>query len=66
MKNNCHKCRHMQEIPGDAHISCSKPDKFMQGNPHGIRSGWFNYPWNFDPTWMEKKCRNFRRTNEPS
>lgn len=24
----------------------------VTGHPHGIRSGWFNWPWNFDPTWL--------------
>ena len=23
------------------------------GDPHGVRMGWFNWPWNFDPTWLE-------------
>lgn len=23
------------------------------GNDHGIRMGWFNWPYNFDPTWLE-------------
>jgi len=25
----------------------------IKANPHGIRQGWFNWPWNFDPTWLE-------------
>ena len=25
----------------------------IQGNPHSIRNGWFNWPWNFDPVWLE-------------
>ena len=28
------------------------------GNPHGIRRGWFNWPFNFDPTWLEN-CDGF-------
>ncbi len=28
------------------------------GHPHGIRSGWFNWPYNFDPTWLEE-CSGF-------
>ena len=23
------------------------------GNPHGIKHGWFNWPFNFDPRWLE-------------
>lgn len=30
----------------------------IQGNPHGIKNGWFNYPENFDPAWLEK-CTGF-------
>ena len=30
----------------------------VKGNEHGIKSGWFNHPWNFDPTWLES-CDGF-------
>ena len=30
----------------------------VKGNEHGIRSGWFNHPLNFDPTWLEE-CSGF-------
>jgi len=26
----------------------------VQGDPHGIQSGWFNWPWNFDPVWLNR------------
>lgn len=25
----------------------------IQANYHGIKHGWFNFPWNFDPLWLE-------------
>jgi len=25
----------------------------VRGNTHGVRSGWFMWPLNFDPTWLE-------------
>jgi hypothetical protein len=28
------------------------------GNPHGIKKGWFNWPINFDPVWLEN-CNGF-------
>ena len=28
------------------------------GSEHGIRSGWFNHPLNFDPVWLES-CNGF-------
>lgn len=32
----------------------------VKGNEHGIKSGWFNHPWNFDPTWLEE-CTGFAK-----
>ncbi len=58
--NECWSCEHKRTVPGNAHISCVKPDAGMKGNPHGIRNGWFIYPMLFDPTWKEKTCVNFK------
>ncbi len=30
----------------------------VKGNAHGIRSGWFMWPINFDPVWLEE-CDGF-------
>ena len=30
----------------------------VKGNPHGIKNGWFNWPFNFDPIWLEA-CDGF-------
>jgi len=30
----------------------------VKGSEHGIRKGWFNHPFNFDPTWLEE-CDGF-------
>ena len=30
----------------------------VTGNEHGIESGWFNWPFNFDPIWLET-CDGF-------
>lgn len=30
----------------------------VKGNEHGIRHGWFCWPFNFDPTWLED-CKLF-------
>ena len=64
MMNECYSCKFRQSIPGDAHISCGNPDPKMTGNPHGIRSGWFWYPINFDPTWKTKDCANYEKKGE--
>jgi len=33
------------------------------GNAHGIRSGWFMWPANFDPCWLEN-CDGFKDEND--
>jgi hypothetical protein len=35
----------------------------IRGNAHGIRSGWFNWPYNFDPVWLEN-CNGFKKKGE--
>ena len=35
----------------------------IKGNPHGIRSGWFIWPANFDPTWLVA-CNGFKQKAE--
>ncbi|KKM00813.1 hypothetical protein LCGC14_1800660 [marine sediment metagenome] len=30
----------------------------IRANYHGIKRGWFNWPMNFDPTWLEQ-CEGF-------
>ena len=56
---NCYKCIHKRGVSGSCHSSCVKPDPQMTGNEHGIKSGWFFYPINFDPIWKTKECSNF-------
>jgi len=55
----CRQCVHRRNIPGDCHISCANPDPEMTGSEHGMRSGWFMYPFNYDPVWGKKECSNF-------
>lgn len=59
MKNECDRCRHHENIPGDVHIMCLKPDPLMTADMHGIKKGWFDYPKNFDPQFKTKMCSNF-------
>ena len=55
----CYDCVHKQDVPGNAHIRCNKPDASMTGNPHGVANGWFYYPSLFDPSWKETLCNNY-------
>ena len=60
---SCYECKNRREIPGDCHSQCVKPDASMIGNKHGIKNGWFMYPFNYDPIWMESDCKNFESNN---
>ena len=33
----------------------------VSGDPHGIRRGWFAWPYNFDPVWLVE-CNGFKAT----
>lgn len=59
MMNECYTCKHKENVPGNCHIKCVKPDANMTGNEHGIKEGWFMYPLLFDPVWKTKECDNY-------
>lgn len=59
-RNECYHCEHKRSVSGNAHIECVKPDADMTGDEHGIRSGWFMYPFLFDPVWKTKWCSNYQ------
>lgn len=63
-KTNCYKCKFKRSVPGDCHISCASPDPNMTGDPHGIRNGWFLYPWVFDPVWKTRDCNTYRQIDK--
>lgn len=58
MKPNCYECVHRLDVPGSGHSRCNNFGAKVKGNPHGTRSGWFVWPLNFDPTWLEE-CDGF-------
>ena len=61
IKADCYKCKYRGTIPGDCHSKCNHPKPQscnIKGNKHGISSGWFMWPWNFDPVWLEN-CNGF-------
>ncbi len=62
-KPNCYKCSNRLPIPGDAHSRCTNAGATVKGNPHGIRNGWFNWPWNFDPVWLVD-CDGFEASEQ--
>jgi hypothetical protein len=56
----CYKCKHRRSIPGDAHSECTNIKATATGNEHGIKMGWFLWPFNFDPVWL-KSCDGFEK-----
>lgn len=69
-KPNCYNCKHRGDLVGDCHSSCEHPEAQNNarkahltlnviGNKHGINNGWFIWPWNFDPIWLER-CDGFQ------
>jgi len=35
----------------------------IKASPHGMINGWFNWPFNFDPVWLEG-CDGFERRDD--
>ena len=61
-KKTCWNCAYRRNIPGNAHIRCAWnwTGRLMpQGKLHGIRNGWYHFPFCYDPTWMIDECPNF-------
>jgi hypothetical protein len=52
-KPDCYKCVHRMVVPGDCHSRCNNTTAKVKGNAHGIKNGWFHWPYNFDPVWLQ-------------
>ena len=61
--NKCYDCKFRASIAGDAHSRCINTTAKVAGNEYGKRSGWFWWPHNFDPVWLES-CDSFEGKNE--
>ncbi len=65
-KPNCYKCVFRGTLAGDCHSRCTHPQARsleIVGNDHGKKNGWFNWPYNFDPIWLQK-CNGYTPRNE--
>jgi hypothetical protein len=63
MKPDCYKCQHRRNLPGDCHSSCVNRAAKVEAYSHGIRMGWFVWPFNFDPVWLVS-CDGFAEKAE--
>lgn len=62
-KPNCYTCVHRSSVPGSAHSECNNHKADVFANYHGIRNGWFNWPFNFDPVWLVS-CDGYSNNQE--
>lgn len=60
---DCRKCKHMISLPMTHHIACNSNCAVALGKEHGIKNGWFCYPFNFDPIWLDY-CDNFESRDD--
>lgn len=66
----CYGCAYRENVPGNTHSRCvfawDSGKAMPKGNPHGIRNGWYLFPFNYDPTWGPETCPNRAETWESS
>lgn len=60
---NCYKCKHRSELSFSSHSSCKNENAEVIGNEYGKSKGWFYYPLNFDPVWLES-CNGFEEKKQ--
>ena len=61
MMDKCYKCKYRGAAAFSYHSSCMHPNRDecnIKINEHGKKNGWFNWPANFDPLWLEN-CDGF-------
>ena len=60
-KGKCYLCEHVRptQVPYNCHMACLNTTATVEGNPHGIKNGWFLWPSCFDPVWL-LSCDGFR------
>jgi hypothetical protein len=49
----CYSCEHRKDAPFSAHSQCANMRSKVTGSQHGVDHGWFMWPFNFDPIWLQ-------------
>lgn len=57
-KLKCYECTNRRILPWSAHSRCVATEAIVGRNLHGIKNGWFYWPYNFDPVWLIS-CNSF-------
>jgi len=63
LRKNCTSCRWRRGVEGSAHSACANKKAKVIADPIGIRNGWFIWPINFDPIWLEQ-CTGYEKTKK--
>lgn len=57
---DCQKCKFKTNgLSGSHHIGCTCVYAVVRGSEHGIKNGWFQYPFDFDQIWLTY-CDSFQ------
>ncbi len=68
--SKCYTCVHRGTVPGSCHSSCkwaykhdvsagdAKGRLHIEYDERGWVGGWFNWPYDFDPVWLDR-CDGF-------
>lgn len=59
----CYDCKYASKVPGSTHFTCSKRAVLIGFNDYGRQSGWFNFPYDFDPIWLNECTVFFNKTD---
>lgn len=70
-KNSCYNCAYRSQVTGSAHSQCNfdwnkTHEPMPNGQDHGIKNGWFFFPFNYDPVWMIDECPVHSTEKDPN
>ena len=72
MKKRCNTCTHKREITNSHRITCNyywenkhllstSPASSQDISDYAKTSGWFDFPYDFDPLWITSDCNGYKR-----
>jgi len=70
VEKTCWTCAYRGKVPGSCHLRCrfrwaGSGLEMPQGDPYGVKHGWFIFPLNYDPTWMVGECPAWSEVADP-
>jgi len=58
--HDCWECIYRHDNTADSFQSCANRDAKVHVEQYGKENGWGNWPWSFDPTWVDV-CNGFKK-----